>query len=272
MKLDMLSAFNKATEETQTETEKTVIETKEEPKQVSDKKETHDVDSDVEETQIDDPYAQWAKDDLISEMKKAREEAAKNRVEKNETEKLLIQAFEKKLTESEQEKENLKKKAKEFDELKEKELDNKRSLEEKIADRELKLQEMQKQIDFIQDQFRQKSVEFQSKAEKFEAKEKATKEFWNKQLDKELSEVPAKFKNIAATLVKGAGDDPIEAIDVIRNAKMVGMFGEKPKVMHQVPTAKEGARFDEKKVLEEKKASMTSREKIQAGIEEMFKK
>jgi chromosome segregation ATPase len=270
MKLDMLSAFNKGVDETETKTEEVV---KEEPKQVTEM-ETQAVGTDTKEvkTQSDDPYAQWAKDDLISEMKKSREEAAKSRVEKNETEKLLIQAFEKKLTDSEMEKETLKKKAKELDELKEKQLDNKRSLEEKIADREVKLQEMQRQIDAIQDQFRQKSIEFQSTTEKHEAERKATKEFWTKQLDKELSEIPAKFKNIASTLVKGAGDDPIEAIEVIRNAKVVGMFGEKPKVMHQVPSAKEGARFDEKKVNEEKKASMTSREKIQAGIEEMFNK
>lgn len=81
----------------------------------------------------------WTEDSLIAEMRKAREEAKRSRLEKNDAIERLRSEYELKLEEVRSAVKPLEDTARELENLKAKEADKKRTLEERLADREGRL-------------------------------------------------------------------------------------------------------------------------------------
>jgi len=215
-----------------------------------------------------DPYADWTKEDIIKEMKSARDEAAKNRVEKKALEENLTSEYDRRLKEIEAKFAPIADKAKELDSLKDKEADRKRTLEEKLSHRETAIEELQGKLTEIEDKYREEKVQLQSEKEKAQAELTAYETYWKDQLDKELKDIPEKFSKTAELIVKGAGKTR-EALEEIRTAKKEGMFSTKSvKVFNATPGAKDGARIDSEKEKEAKKKGLSSMKKIGEGLKQ----
>jgi len=231
-------------------------------------KDSNTTDEEKKSDKTTDPYADWTKEDLLKEMKGARDEAAKNRVEKKELEKQLAEDYERRLKEIENKFTPLADKAKELDTLKEREADRKRTLEEKIAHRESAIEELQDKVTQIEDKYREEKVALQSEKEKAQAELKAYENYWKEQLDKEVGDIPEKYRKTADLIVKGAGTTR-QALEEIRTAKKEGMFSTKSvKVFNATPGAKDGARIDSDKEKDAKKKSLSSMGKIGAGLKQ----
>ena len=215
-----------------------------------------------------DPYAEWTKEDLVKEMKTTRSEAANARVAKKALEEQLNKEYEQRLKTLEEKYTPLIEKAKELDTLKDKEADKKRSLEEKIAHRETTIEELQGKLQNVEDKYREEKVALQSEKERAQEEVKAYETYWKEQLDKELNDIPEKFKKTADLLVKGAGGTRA-ALEEIRSAKKEGMFSTKSvKVFNATPGAKDGARTDTDKEKAAQKKNLSTMQKIGKGLQD----
>lgn len=216
-----------------------------------------------------DPYADWTKEQLAKVLQETRQEAAKNRVAKKEVEKSLQQQFDEQLKAIEDKFEPYVKKAKELEKLKEREKDEQRSLEEKLADREMKIQALLDEKSSVEDSLQEEKVRLQSELERKAAELEAYEGYWKEQLAKELADIPEKHQKLADMVVKGAGGDAREALDAIRDAKKENVFGNKKvSVYHATPGAKDGARMDAAKAQQAKSDSLDKKGKVKEGLKD----
>lgn len=225
--------------------------------------------SDIETTEeVADPYAKWTKEDLVKEMVLSRNEAAKSRVEKKELEKKLAEDMEVKLKALEDKFTPHLEKSLELMKLQEKEADNKRTLEEKLSDREVKLAKAEDLIKQLEDKTRERTVELQSKLERATAELGAYESHLKEQLDKELAEIPAQHKSIADLIVKGSGENVQDALNAIKQAKSQNVFGTKTvKVYNGTPTAKTGARISAPSAQQDEK-ELSKNDKLELGLKD----
>lgn len=217
---------------------------------------------------VKDPDS-WSKESALQEVTKLREE---NKAVRTKFQEQLVKVEEEKQVEIAKIKEQAAKAAvaeKELEALKAAAEDKKRSIEEKLADREAKLTrtdlEYKKQLE-------DKEKELQSiraKASAYEAEEAARQQIYKERIKEELAKIPDEFKEYAEKMVKGV-DNAQEAWLTISEASRKGLFGEKKVVVnHQVPGAADGARMNKQKLEEEaklEKGKKTSRDKIKAGL------
>jgi hypothetical protein len=255
-----------------------IVEKQEPTTEEEDKKETqptNDTDpADVKEDEKkeDDPYKDWSKEDLIKEMKARGNEAAKYRVERKEEIKTVEQRYQEQLAELEKKFSPLAKKAAELDKLKEREADKKRNDEQKIAHRDQRINELLSEQEEIKASFNEEKMELQSKLDKLHAEKQAYENYWKEQLDKELAEIPEKFKSLADLMVKGTDGDTQKALEEIRKAKKENVFGaKKVQVFHSTPSAKEGARLDAGKAQKTSPKELGKNEKVKAGLKDWKK-
>lgn len=213
----------------------------------------------------DKDYEKWSKEDLAKELKKTRQEAAKNRVEKKETEKVLREEFDAKIKALTEEFKPHVEKAQEYEKMKEKEADKKRSLEEKLLHREEKIKELLDQNEDIKTSTQDQIKELQNEINKYKDELGAYESYWTEQLEKELAEIPEAKRELADLMVKGAGNDQA-ALKAIRKAKSDNLFGDKKVIVnHATPTAKDGARMGADKAQKTGK-DMSKNEKVKAGL------
>lgn len=224
-------------------------------------------DADPEKDSKPDPYAAYSKEDALEELKKARAEAAKRRVENKDLEEQFQQKLQDELGKLEEKMAPLAEKAEKLDELKAKEEDRKRSLEDKVAHRDKLVQQAQEEITALRAERDEEKQELSNKINKLQSVVEAHETFYKEQLDKELAEVPAKFKNLADMIVKGA-EDIKSALNAIRDAKKENLFGAKKVVVnHSVPGASTGARTDSVKMKEAEKKNLKTKDKYRIGLE-----
>lgn len=216
----------------------------------------------------------WSKESALQEVVRLREESKQARIKYSEQLEKFKAEQDAKLAEKLSELEAAKKAEKELSLLKEKEADKKRSLEERLADRESKLITLETQMEALKAQFDSKLQDLQEKASAYEAEVSAQTEVYKNKVNAQLEKIPVKYKTIAETIVKGAGDYR-EALVALTEAELNGMFEDKRVVVaHNVPGAADGSRAT-KAGLEEaeriRRAKMSPAQLIREGLESIEK-
>lgn len=215
----------------------------------------------------DNPYENWTDKDFQNALKKARAEAAKNRVKAKDLEEQKTAEIEKVKKELEEIYAPLKQKAEQLDKLKEQEADKKRTQEEKLADREAKIAKLQAELADSEQDNHQKMVDLQERLQELQSTVEAHESYYKEQLEKERSEIPSQWDSVADAMIAGAKDTR-EALNLLRDAKRKNLFGNKKvEVFHNTPNkASEGRPLSSKKVQEDQKNDMDSKAKIKAGL------
>jgi len=211
----------------------------------------------------------WTTDSMMAEMRKAREEAKRSRLEKNDAIDRLKKEYENKLEEIKTATKPLEDQAKELADLKAKEADAKKSLGEKLADREGKIAELSAEVGRLKEAHHRELFSLKAELENFRSEINVQNQFYEDKLKEELDLIPDKFKDLAQRLSKSC-DSTREAVDVIRDAKDKGMFRDRTTVVsHAVPSVEQGARMSsatQKQEQATQNAKLTPVQKIGEGL------
>jgi hypothetical protein len=185
----------------------------------------------------------WTEESLVAEMKKAREEAKRSRLEKNDAIDRLRADYDRKLEELKLATKPLEETAKELADLKAKEADAKKTLSEKLADREAQLSESKAEIAKLKDTHHKEIFRLTAEMEKYQTEVNVQNQFYQEKLNEELNLIPDKYKDVANRIIKGS-DSVRESLEFLRDAKDRGLFKEKQAVVsHAVPTLEQNARI-----------------------------
>lgn len=222
-------------------------------------------------TNVADPDS-WTKDSALKEMKKLRDENRITRLKYEESVEKMKADTDARLAARDAELQKLADAQKELEELKQKEADKKRTLEDKLAHREALLAEFKAQQEMKERQIAGKLSTYETEIQKYRADQEAQAEVHKRRLDAELAKVPEKFKDLASLIVKGAGDSR-DALIALSEAQLKGVFDDKTSIVnHSVPGANDGARLDQKKLDEAKneaRAKMKPEDKIRAALKDI---
>jgi DNA repair exonuclease SbcCD ATPase subunit len=214
----------------------------------------------------------WTMESLQAEMRKAREEAKRHRLEKQDSIERLRKEYDAKLEEIKSSSKALEDQAKELADLKAREADNKKTLAEKLADRELRLSEREAEIARIKEAHNRELFSIRAELENYKAEINVQNQFYQDKLTEELNDIPDRFKDLADRLIKGC-DSVREQVDVLREAKDKGLFKDKTTIVsHAVPDINEGARLSsssQKQEEERKRKSLSSNEKIGSALKNL---
>ena len=209
--------------------------------------------------------SEWTDDSKMREIKKLREENKTYRVKYQEQIDKLAQESEAKLQKIREEMTPLVQSKVELDRIKAEQEDKKRDLAEKLAHREAKVAEIQALAEAKERDYQRQLAERDAKLSTFLADVEAQKQVYQNRIQEELSKIPEKFQDLAKYIVKGA-DDSREALTIIQEAKLKGMFEDKTVVVnHSVPGANDGARSSNERLQQvehDRRAKMTSSQKI----------
>ena len=220
------------------------------------------------ENVVKDPDS-WTKDSALKEIKRLREENKIYRLKHEEKIGTLKTEMEARLQQKEEEVKSAEAYKQELEELKAKEADKKRDLNEKLAHREALLAELKAKEEARAKIHREEIENLKKKINTYEADYEAQQAVYKQRLNSELEVIPEKFKEIAEYIVKGAGD-PREAVVALNEAKLKGVFEDKTVVVnHSVPGAKDGARSTNERLQEvakEERSKLTPQQKIAMGL------
>lgn len=217
----------------------------------------------------------WSKDSALKEVKKLRQENKKYREKYEEKLAKLSEEAESRIQAKERELETAAEKANKLDMLEQQAEDKKRSLEEKVAHREVRITELQESLNAIQNDRGGRLSQLEQELASYKVEQETRAAIAKETLQEELSTIPDKFKAQAEIFVKGAGT-PSDALTALREAKLSGLFEEKSVyVNNTVPTAQTGARTSKEQldqVEKDRKANMSSDAKIKEGLKQAFSK
>lgn len=220
----------------------------------------------------DEGNSDWTTDSALKEIKKLRDENKAYRIKYEEKLDQLKLEAEAKVKAKEEEFANLKSAQAELDRIKAEQEDKKRDLNEKVAHREARLAELQALMTEKEKQYQNLLKHKEDELSNFRAKHEAEAQVYKARLEEEIGKIPEKFKDYAELLVKGSGD-PREALTVITEAKLKGMFEDKTVVVnHSVPNAYDGARSSKERLEEAekaKRANMSSSQKIGEALKQI---
>jgi hypothetical protein len=212
----------------------------------------------------------WTTESALAEMRKARDEAKRSRLEMKDTVDRLQKEYERKLNEIKSATKPLEDQARELADLRAKEADKKRSLEERIAVRDAALAEKDEEIRALQDAHEKEFAKFQAELENLRSEVNVQNQFYEDKLAEELTTIPEKYRVSAERLVKGC-DNAREAYEAIREEKAKGLFKDKTiQVSHAVPSADQGARVSgnvQTQAQRESIKKMSSTQKIGLALE-----
>jgi hypothetical protein len=216
--------------------------------------------------------ADWTLENALKEIKKLREENKATRVKYSESVENLRKETDVKVSAKEQELQELVSKAQELEQIKLKEEDRKRDLSEKLANREAIIADLKAKTEAEKKLLEEKMQKYAAQVEQYRAESEAQLEVYKQRLTSELSNIPEKYKDIAQTLVKGAGD-PRDALVMLNEAKLRGLFEDKVVVVsHGVPGAADGARATKEKLdaaAQAQREKLSSMEKIREGLKQV---
>jgi hypothetical protein len=214
----------------------------------------------------------WTVESALKEVKKLREENKHTRLKYEEQVESLKKDLDVRVQNIEEKYKPAMTAVQELEELKKKEEDKKRDLGEKLAHRETLVKEYSSKLEATQKSYEAKVAEMEAKVNRFEAEQRAQAEVYQSRLAEELKTIPEQFKNMAELMVKGAGD-PRDALVVIAEAKIKGLFEDKTVVVnHSVPGAHQGARMTKEQWDEKQKTEfdhMTGQQKIGAALKNL---
>jgi chromosome segregation ATPase len=214
----------------------------------------------------------WTQESLVAEMKKAREEAKRSRLEKNDAIDRLKAEYDRKLEEIKLATKPFEDTAKELADLKAKEADAKKTLTERLSDRETQLSETKAEIARLKDSHHRELFNLKAEMEKYQTEVNVQNQFYQEKLTEELNLIPDKYKDVANRLMKGC-DSTREQLEVLRDAKDRGLFKEKQAVVsHAVPNLEQNARISSaasKTEDQERKKKMKSTDKIGEALKTM---
>lgn len=223
----------------------------------------------VDEKTVKNPD-DWSKDSALKEVVKLREENKAVRTKFQEQLDKIEKDTEAKIAKIKEEAQSALEAKKKLEALEAEQADKKRSIEEKLANREARLTELE--IDY-KTKLEEKEKELSSiraKAAQYEAEQEARKAVYRNKIQEELDKIPEEFRSFADKMVKGY-EDPHEAWLSLAEAQRMGMFGEKKIVVnHSVPGAAEGARVSKERAAEAEKEArkkMTSQTLIREGLQ-----
>lgn len=219
------------------------------------------------QTSSEEPTANddWTKDSALKEVKKLREENKAYRTKYQQEVEKLKQESDARLESKLGELEALRQAKQELDRIKAEQEDKKRDITEKLANRESRIAELEERFKAKESEFSRKLSEQEDIVRQYKAEREAEAAVYQSKVDEELSKIPAKYQDYAKLLVKGAGDSR-EALVVLSEAKIKGMFDEKQIVVnHSTPGVGEGARASKERLEEAdraKRQAMSSSQKI----------
>lgn len=220
---------------------------------------------------VEDP-GDWTKESAFKEVKRLREENKAYRVKYEEKIEKLKTDMETRIQAREVELKALVDAQKELEDIKAKEADKKRDLNEKLTHRETLIADQKTKIDQLEKTYQDKLSLQESELRKYQAKIEAEEEVSKQRLNRELETIPDKFKEIAKLIVKGA-DDSRDALVALTEAKLQGLFEDKTVVVnHSVPGAKDGARATKERLDEAARQvsdKMSPQQKVAAALKEI---
>lgn len=207
----------------------------------------------------------WSKDSALKEVKKLREENKAYRLKYTEQLTKLQEDQKAELLRKDEEVKALAVAKAELDRIKADQEDKKRDLTEKVAHRESRITEIQMKMEAQAKEAQEKLSKYEDIVQQFQAERAAEAQVYQTRLDEELAKIPAKYKEIAGLIVKGAGDSR-DAIVALGEAKIQGLFEDKTVVVnHTVPGANDGARSSSERMEEQnrnRREKMSSSQKI----------
>jgi len=216
--------------------------------------------------------SQRTDDSKMDEIKKLREENKAYRLKYQEQIDKLNQESESRLQKVRDELQPLVQAKTELDKIKAEQEDKKRDLAEKLAHREAKVAEIQALADVKEREYQRQLAERDAKLSTFLADVEAQKQVYQTRIQEELSKIPEKYQDLAKYMVKGA-DDSREALTMIQEAKLKGMFEDKTVIVnHSVPGANDGARSSNERLREaegDRRAKMNSSQKIGEALKQI---
>lgn len=225
----------------------------------------------VDDKQVKDPDS-WSKDSALKEVLKLREENKATRTKYQEQIDKLAADTALKIAAIEESAKTAMQAKKELEELKAKEEDKKRSMEEKLAHREAKLSEIENSYKARMEEQAQKLAEYESKVKQADLEREARMQVYKDRIKEEISKIPETFRDIAEKLVKSA-NDPHEGWLTLREAMERDVFTDKKVVVnHSVPGANSGARSTNDKIQaanNQQRSSMSPRDLIKQGLEKV---
>lgn len=214
----------------------------------------------------------WTEESRQKEIKKLREENKQYRLKYQAEIERISKEKEAQLEQIKQQMQPLTEAQKELERIKAEQEDKKRDLAEKLAHREARLAETQALAEAQRRELERQIQEKDTQLNRFLADIKAQDEVYKSRIDEELSKVPDRFQDLAKYLVKGAEDNR-EALSIIQEAKLKGMFEDKTVVVnHSVPGASDGARASKERLEEaerKRRESMNSSQKIGEALKQI---
>lgn len=219
----------------------------------------------------DNLFEEWTDKDYQKALKEARKDAAKYRTRSKDQEEQQEVQIRQIMKEIDEKYAPLKTKAAELDKLKNQEADKKRDMAEKLTHREQEILKREEELQALKESSHDKLVELQNRLGKVQVELDAHESFYKEQLEKELSEIPAEWEQVADAMVKGA-EGTREALDLVRDAKRKNFFGKKKvEVFNNSPTkASDGARLSSSQAREDQRNKMKSSDKIKVGLKGMI--
>jgi hypothetical protein len=216
----------------------------------------------------------WSKESALKEVVKLREENKLVRTKFQEQLDKIEKETQARISAIEEESKSANEAKKRLEALEAEQADKKRSIEDKLANREARLAETEAVYKNKLDEKEKEVQSYKSKALQYEAEQEARRQSYRDRTKEELDKVPTEFRDFAERMVKGY-EDPNEAWLAISEANRKGVFGEKKIVVnHAVPGANDGARVNNMKSAAdeiEAKAKMSSRTLIQTGLAKAMK-
>jgi chromosome segregation ATPase len=207
----------------------------------------------------------WTDDSKMKEIKKLREENKAYRLKYQAEIDRVARENEARVQQVQEQMKPLLEAKTELERIKAEQEDKKRDLSEKLAHRESKIAELQTAFEAQQREWQRQLQEREAMLNKFQADIQAQEQVYEQRIQEELAKVPDKYQDLAKYLVKGA-EDKREALTIVQEAKLKGMFEDKTVVVnHSVPGASDGARATKERLEEaerKRRENLNSSQKI----------
>jgi hypothetical protein len=233
---------------------------------------TETTESAIEATRtVADPDT-WSKDSALKEVVKLREENRAVRTKFQEQLDKIQKETDAKIAQIQESAKTANEAQKRLEALEASAEDKKRSIEEKLANREARITETELLYKQKLDESAKEVETYRNKALQYEAEQEARREVYRVRIKEELSKVPEELRTFADKMVQGYSD-PHEGWLAIAEAGRKGMFGEKKVVVnHAVPGANDGARLSNSQAKEaeaEARKKKDSKTLIRNGLQKM---
>ena len=207
---------------------------------------------------------------LYDEIRELRAENKARRLQLQEETSKITSKFEEKLLSYEDKMKTATAAKDELEALKAREADKKRSVEEKLINREAALAQVEAEKKVLSERLEQQLSEKEAELSELRTAQEAQKQVYQERINEEIAKIPETRRKFAEMMIKGHGD-PREAWAALSEAKADGLFEDKVTVVsHATPGANVArmtqSRFEAAQHGESE--SLTATQKIAAGLKQ----